>query len=162
MNCVCIKENKFNFTISFLKDYAIFTDYSEWSNDANSLMNEKIEIVIKGDNNFKSSFTIKPYQSVILEYNKLQYSDCGYDGIYEFEITTCNNTQKLSKTVYLLRNVECAYTTLILNKDYDNAFNLLKYIEMIKANMYVNNVDQAKELYNLAVRFIKRLNCNCN
>ncbi len=97
----------------------------------------------------------------MLEYSLLHHGDCGYDGIYDFVITTCNNTQTLSSSYYLLKNIECAYANLLKNNDWDNAFILLEYIEIIKSSVYFGDFERAKEFYNIAKRFIKKINCQC-
>ncbi|MCA9749033.1 MAG: hypothetical protein KC414_07995, partial [Romboutsia sp.] len=79
-----------------------------------------------------------------------------------FTITTCNNTQILSKYYYILNNIYCSYKKLVEKEDWENAMELFRMIELIKVNTEFCNFEKAKEIYNLAVRFIKKLKCSCN
>lgn len=165
MNCLCIVDNNFLFAITLKQDYFIFTDYSNWGenfekNISQESLNQKVDLKIKIDNYF-AQVQIYPGQANILSYDLLPDTECGKDGIYEFEITACSNTQILSIHYPILKNIECAYNNLILKRDWDNAQELNKYIEFIKANAYYNDFDLAKEYINIAFKFIKKLNCNC-
>jgi len=157
-NCLCIIDNEFNFTISYRDNYFIFTDYSSWGEIKD--VNDKVSVTIKQNEITKEIF-IYPNQANIVKYDNLIPGECGYDGIYQFIIKTCSDTQILCVNYYILKNIECAYRTLVLKEDWDNAKILQQYIELIKANAYFKDFDKAKEFYSIAVKFIKKLNCNC-
>ena len=53
MNCLCINEKNFIFTINFYKDYFVFNDFSDWvssSQDDVIKTQDKVKLKVKKDN----------------------------------------------------------------------------------------------------------------
>jgi len=183
MDCLCIIDNLFNFTIDLKEEYLIFTDFSKWSLSLEELIQnqvtQEIEVSLCEDEDIccndpknintttnqklpTKKITILPGRSTIIYYKDLFNTDCDIDGVYLFKITTCDDTQILSRKYSILKYLICAYKQLLLKNDWDNAFKLLQNIEMIKSESEINNFDKVKTLYEISIRFIKKFNCNCD
>jgi len=161
MDCLCILDNIFSFSITFRKDYWLLTDYSKWDLDIlGQNINVKIPLDIKVDNKIISTF-IYPGQVNKMSYDDLPDTECGKDGLYEFTLTACSETQVLSVYYPIINNIHCAYTNLILDEDWDNANELKRYIEFINANTYYEDFNTAKDYISISMKFIKKLKCNC-
>ena len=163
MNCLCINEKNFIFTINFYKDYFVFNDFSDWvssSQDDVIKTQDKVKLKVKKDNQ-EIVLEFLPNRSTVFKYDKLIKSDCGYDGFYTFTVVTCNNTQEIDVQYPILESIHCAYNQLIVNERFDEALELLKYIELITANTYFKDIKTAKAYLDIAVRFIKKIKCTC-
>lgn len=163
MDCLCISDNTFIFTINFYKDYFVFNDFSTWvstSQDNVVTTDSKVKLKLRKDDK-EVILEFLPNRSTVFKYNKLIKSECGYDGFYTFTVVTCSNTQEIEVNYPILEAIDCAYNHLIVNNRVSESFELLKYIELIKANYYFTDIRTAKEYYKIAVDFIKKLKCNC-
>lgn len=163
MDCLCINDKYFNFTINYFRDYWVFNDFSDWistSQDDINKSDNKVKLkIIKDDQEVLVEFL--PNKSTIFKYDKLFKSDCGYDGFYIFKVITCSNTQEIDVHYPILESINCSYSKLVVSDRYDEALQLLKYIELITSNTYFGNIKAAKDYYNIAVKYIKRIKCTC-
>jgi hypothetical protein len=165
--CNCIKDSNFDFVIDLKQDYLVFTDYSDW------LINSKItkpfdEFDLKISNyqtdDFKI-FKVKPNLSSIIKYSELPIeskTSCPPDGIYKFSINVCQGTQEFCKVQAILANSQLIYENLVKEESWDNAYEVLKYLEYIRVFANNDNIKKVMEYYEILQKFIKKLKCNCN
>ena len=110
----------------------VFNDFSDWvssSQDDVIKTQDKVKLKVKKDNQ-ETVLEFLPNRSTVFKYDKLIKSDCGYDGFYTFTVVTCNNTQEIDVQYPILESIHCAYNQLIVNERFDEALELLKYIEL--------------------------------
>ena len=165
--CNCIKDSNFDFVIDLKQDYLVFTDHSDW------LVNSKItkpfdEFDLKISNyqtdDFKV-FKVKPNLSSIIKYSELPVeskTSCPPDGIYKFSINVCQGTQEFCKVQAVLIKSNRAYEILIREDKWDEAYQVLKYMEYVRIFSNDNNSKKALEYYDILQRYLKKIKCNCN
>jgi len=166
MECSCIKDKSFNFTIDYDKDNLIFTDKSIWVTSPNRTPIEDYGIKIKNGNTF-ILVNVLVNRSTLIPFDKLPRngSDCYFDGIYNFV------TEKICDQIYqkdeaILKNVHCAYSKLLLktpksSDDWVNLDKIMHKMEYIKNATRTGQVEQAQTQYNQLAAFLKKINCHC-
>lgn len=163
MNCSCIANDNFNFTIEYKKDHLLFVDKSEWvTSEYNKPLIEHPLTIINGKKT--KTINIRVNGTTIINYCDLPSDNgCGNDGIYEFQIETCG--QIFTKCEAVLVTIMCSYTKLLVKHDIDEyeskIWPIYREIEFIKANSNLCNVEKSLEHYNIVKRMFEHLNCKC-
>lgn len=163
MICSCIANDNFNFIIEYKKDYLLFIDKSDWNTSSyNTPLAEFPLQIING--NKSTTISAKVNGSTIIKYCDLPSDNgCGNDGIYQFKLESCG--QEFSKYEAILINIMCAYTKLLITKDfseYDKViWPIYREIEFIKANAIMGLETKAKEHYNIVKKMLEHINCKC-
>lgn len=163
MKCSCIANDNFNFTIEYKKDYLLFVDKSDWETSSyNTPLTEYTLNIINGE--LTKSIQVKVNGSTVINYCDLPSDNgCGNDGVYEFQVETCG--QIFTKCEAILINIMCAYSKLLITKDFteyeDVVWPIFREIEFIKANSRICNTTHAIEHYKIVKKMIEHLNCKC-
>jgi len=159
----CIQDQEFNFVIDHRDDYFIYTDRSSWISSTKLAPESTYELeIINGTKSNK--FTVPKNLSTIIKYTELPVNcdlPCNFDGVYTFKVVTCQNTQEFERYEAILENVLCAYDQLIYKDDWENAKLIMKYIEYVKSYSRRNMLEYSSKYYELLMKTIKKLNCNC-
>lgn len=161
MSCSCIEDNKFLFTIQYLKEAIVFRDHSEWV--GNSLESD-YDLKITNGHSFKE-FKVKPKSTILIKHKELPINcdlPCNFDGVYNFEITACQGSQVLARTEAILCSVYEVYYLLLKEEKWEESQEVLKYIKFVEAYARDNNKEKAQKFYEMLLRVIKKLNCNCD
>jgi hypothetical protein len=165
MVCHCIKDDNFAFIIDYKSDYIVFTDYSEWLTGKETTF-ENFEVEIKNIVSCQTKkFLAKPNLSVIIKHKDLPLDhnkSCPPDGIYSFKIKVCQGTQEYEKIEAVLLSAWKSYEKLVKTDSWDDAFEVLKYIEYVRVFANENNIKKASEYYLILQKLLKKLKCTCN
>ena len=162
MKCSCILNDNFNFSIDYKKDHIIFRDYSEWGTQPHNQKLDTYTLEIYNDELVKK-IEVPLNGSVIIKNCDLPFSNkCGSDGIYKFQTFNCGETYYKYEFVY--PHIMCSYTKLLVKlkpDEYHKIYDILQQIEVIKANVNIENITDALKHYEILQDMIVHLNCKC-
>ena len=88
--------------------------------------------------------------SSIIKYSELPIeskTSCPPDGIYKFSINVCQGTQEFCKVQAVLIRSNRAYEILVREDKWDEAYQVLKYIEYVRIFSNDNNLKKALESF---------------
>lgn len=165
MLCHCIKDDNFAFTIDYKSDYLVYTDYSDWLSNPGSIIEDYDLTITNYTNNVSKDFKVKANLSTIIKYEELPIEkdlSCPPDGIFKFAINVCQGTQEYCKINAILINSQKAYEYLVREDKWDDAFEVLKYLEYVKVFANGNDIKKSLEYYEILQKLLKKIKCNCD
>lgn len=163
MNCSCIINNEFLFTIDYKKDHLLFIDKSKWKTNEYNTPITTHELTIK-NGSLEKKININLNNTTIIKYSDLPTkSGTSKDGVYTFILDNCGKLY--SQCEAILPESMCKYSKYLLNTNEENhketLWKIYSTIEYIKANSNLCLEEKAQKHYENLQNIFKQLNCSC-
>lgn len=166
MSCSCIKNNNYDFSLSYPSCYSlIYSDLSEWMTGEHYVIPDIYTIEITPPEYSTKSISVKTFGATKITSNDLFGAEglCISDGIYCFKIDNCQDI--LTKYKAITCKLECRKDNLVLkansSEDWENVRKVESLIYSIHANANNGNYREANSEYKFAKKILDNLNCDC-
>lgn len=170
MACNCITGNYDLQLKSYDCRNLLYIDLSDWMTQAGFELPATYDVKITPPGRSAITITLDPSKENVIHAKDLFIERTGdtcfiEDGIYCFEVTSCDKIYKRSRAI--LCSLECCRDNYVLNAsrpDGEDVRELIKLDNLIRGiytNAELNNSKTAMDLYDAAKRLLRRFNCPC-
>lgn len=166
MNCSCIKNNNYDFSLNYPSCYSlIYSDLSEWISGEQYVIPETYNIEVTPPEYPSKLISVKTLGSTKITSEDLFDAEglCISDGVYCFKIDNCQDI--LTKYKAVTCKLECRKDNLIIkassSEDWENIRKIESLIYSVHANANNGNYREANLEYKFAKKILDNLNCEC-
>lgn len=160
--CSCIK-GQYDFFINEVTcDKILYQDNSLWMSGDNYEIPTVYEIeVLDFDKETKDAKLLKKTEVNGLGMTDISKSFSIKDGIYQFKISSCQNTY--FKTVAILPKLQCCLDRYLASEDYDQFKHkeAARLLEAVRVTASFDQTSKSIDFYKMAKKKIDSLKCDC-